>query len=82
MSTELEPEVVQFIISGRKVDAIKKLRELRGLGLKDSKELVDSYCSEHNVTVTQEPGKRSGGGLVFLILLGVLGYVSYNYFSK
>ena len=38
---ELPPEVVMAITQGRKIEAIKLLREATGLGLANAKVLVD-----------------------------------------
>ena len=78
---ELEPEVIASITSGRKIDAIKKLRELRGLGLKEAKELVDLYASENNIATPSVEKVNSGGGFIFLIILGVAGYFIFEHFS-
>ena len=39
----MTPEVEQLINSGRKIDAIKLLREHTGLGLAEAKDMVDEY---------------------------------------
>ena len=39
----MTPEVEQLINSGRKIDAIKRIRENTGLGLAEAKDLVDEY---------------------------------------
>lgn len=44
---ELPPEVIDAIRSGRKVEAIKLLREARGLGLANAKVLVDRAAREY-----------------------------------
>lgn len=46
---ELEPEIILKIKSGRYVDAVKILRDERGLELKRSKELVDLYCAQNSI---------------------------------
>ena len=81
MNNELEPEVRALIHEGRKIDAIKKLREMRGLGLREAKEKVDAYASQYE---RLNPSVQKGGSanwLVFLIILGVAGYFLYRYFG-
>jgi hypothetical protein len=39
----LEPEIIEILKTGHKIKAIKKLRELRNIGLKESKDIVDNY---------------------------------------
>lgn len=36
------PEVYDLAASGKKIDAIKRLREITGLGLREAKEAVDA----------------------------------------
>ena len=49
MTTEnsLPPEVIRAIEQGRKIEAIKLLREASGLGLANAKVLVDKASREH-----------------------------------
>lgn len=63
---ELEPEVIAAIEDGNKIIAIKKLRALRGLGLKESKELIDLYLDQNrskNSSKSSHPDVRSELGL-------------------
>jgi ribosomal protein L7/L12 len=41
MAKELSPEVGRLLGQGRKVDAIKLIRERTGMGLKEAKDIVD-----------------------------------------
>jgi len=76
-NTELEPDVIAELNNGRKIAAIKKLRALRNIGLKEAKELVDNYVSLHpelDVTV-----QRAGGsGFIVFIILAVAAYFFYT----
>lgn len=38
-----DPEVQEYLAQGRKIDAIKRVRELTRLGLKEAKDLVESW---------------------------------------
>ncbi len=69
---ELPGEVVAALREGRKVQAIKVLREHDGLGLKEAKERVDAHIGKHPERYPQpEPG--SGGRFIFyaVILLAI-----------
>ena len=81
MDAELEQEVITAIQRGRKVDAIKKLRELRGIGLKEAKELVDSYCSKNIIPTSSVKKTNSGNGFILLIVFGIASYGLYQYFG-
>lgn len=42
---DMPPAVIAALSQGKKIDAIKILREERGLGLKDAKEAVDRFVA-------------------------------------
>jgi multisubunit Na+/H+ antiporter MnhB subunit len=80
MCKQLEPEVIASINSGRKIEAIKKLRVSRGIGLKEAKQLVDNYYADNNIpNTTVERG--SFNSLAKLIVLLVIGYALYLFFG-
>ena len=68
----LPAEVVAALERGQKIEAIKLLRELRGMGLKEAKEAVDHYGCERQpgASVVQAGGH---GGIFWLLGLVVLG---------
>lgn len=76
----LEPEVMAALAEGRKIEAIKILREKRGLGLKEAKELVEKHEDDipsrsPNVGVTQIKNRNP---LHILIFIAFLAYVAYH----
>jgi ribosomal protein L7/L12 len=42
VTTETPPEVVELVQGGNRVAAVKRYRELTGVGLKEAKEAVDA----------------------------------------
>lgn len=73
---ELEPDVIAELKRGNKVSAIKTLRRLRGIGLKEAKEMVELYASQHDI-VSQSSVKSSSGSSPKFGLLLVLAGISY-----
>lgn len=74
---EMPHEVVAALERGRKIEAIKLLRESRGLGLKEAKEAVELYVREHphlrrSRTVLGGRGHGVWFWLVLILLLGLL----------
>ncbi|WP_339410353.1 ribosomal protein L7/L12 [Pseudomonas sp. EA_35y_Pfl2_R5] len=70
---DLPVQVIAALERGQKIEAIKLLRELKGIGLKEAKEAVDHYGSERQpggVSVVQSGGH---GGMLWLLGLLVLG---------
>jgi translation elongation factor EF-Ts len=62
-TTELPPNVVSALSQGRKIEAIKMLRESSGLGLKDAKETVEAYAdSRPEVGARLAAANREGVG--------------------
>jgi ribosomal protein L7/L12 len=75
-STDLPTDVVEAIQAGRKIDAIKLLREAKELGLKEAKHEVDAYLLLH--PSVRQP-RSNGTGLVFIVVVVVLlGYGAYQ----
>ena len=76
-------EVEAALYSGRKIEAIKLLREEKSIGLKEAKELIDSYIESN--TELQEKLKQSqaGSSTVFLcIIIVALAYGAYHFFLR
>lgn len=74
----LPSDVVSAIHAGRKIDAIKLLRESSGLGLKEAKDEVDAYLRKHP---SIQPPKPNYNGLLFFIVLLLLGFIVYQLLS-
>lgn len=76
----LPDEVIQAIKNGNKIEAIKLLREKTGLGLKESKDLVDAYVDNH--LAGSQPIRKSdssNGLLILSIALGLTAYAVYRF---
>ncbi|WP_341501258.1 ribosomal protein L7/L12 [Gallaecimonas sp. GXIMD4217] len=70
----MEAEVVRAIKSGRKVEAIKTLRRLRGIGLKEAKELVELYARQNNLQSTLSQNTSQDGPISLVIIIGVIAF--------
>lgn len=80
----LPPEALQALRNGNKIEAIRLVREQRGLSLRDAKLLVESLEANEPVpsgSLSAAPPQKSrkwGGLLWVLILLLVAGYLVYR----
>lgn len=76
---DLPQEVINEIKANRKIEAIKQLREARGIGLKEAKESVDAYIEREAPKMTSAP--RSGGDhkLFLLAVAIVVAYLAYRF---
>ncbi len=73
LDNELPPEVQAALARGQKIEAIKLLREARGMGLKEAKEAVEAHGAEGRlggVSVVQGGGHGAFFWLLALLLLG------------
>jgi len=65
-------EALQALRSGQLIDAIKITREKTGLGLKESKDLVDQYLKEHpqeQAQIQEQLAQRSRGGIKIIVFM-------------
>jgi hypothetical protein len=80
---ELPPAVIRAIEQGRKIEAIKLLREATGLGLANAKVLVDRAAREHSPK-NLAPGfvseETNGGKLLKALLIIAIAYFLYYRF--
>ncbi len=79
MADELERDVIDALGKGRKIDAIKLLREHRGLGLKQAKGIVDNYIVENPGSVPAKGKASSVGGFMFFVVLCFVVYLLYDF---
>lgn len=80
---EVPAEVLQAIAEGRKIVAIKLLREATGLGLANAKVLVDRAAARHRQANPQLGGiteESNTGRMVGMMLLLVVVFAVYKYF--
>jgi len=84
MPDELSPAVMSAIVSGKKIQAIKLLRQETGLGLREAKAIVDALSARQGVEPdTSAPGfSEEGGanGMVAIAVAAVFAYVLYRLF--
>ena len=80
---ELSPEVFQLLADGRKIEAIRLIREETGLGLREAKELAEALLGEHASTEMAIPGITEQGGasgVIAIIIAALIAYLVYVFF--
>jgi ribosomal protein L7/L12 len=81
---DLPPAVIRAIEQGRKIEAIKLLREATGLGLANAKVLVDKAARKHGPKdpvprkVAEQPNL---GRLLKTLLLAALAFAFYRFYA-
>jgi hypothetical protein len=81
--SELPSDVIDAIHANRNIEAIKRLREQRGLGLKEAKHAVEAYARQNPQPITaQAPQSESGvGRLIIIGIIVAVVYAVYWYFN-
>lgn len=80
---QLPAAVRDAIAAGRKIEAIKLLREATGLGLANAKVLVDRAASRHaeqNGGLAAPREESNSGRLVGALVLAALAFAAFRYF--
>ena len=80
---DLPSDVIEAIHANKKIDAIKRLRAHRGLGLKEAKLAVEAYARENprpNTPSMHQSESGLGRIVLLAIALGLL-YAAYRYFG-
>lgn len=81
---DLPPDVIRAIERGRKIEAIKLLRESTGLGLANAKVLVDKAARRHGPPSAAVPGfveeETNVTSLLKALLLVVIVFAGYHHY--
>lgn len=75
LNIEMPREALDALRAGQLIDAIKITREKTGLGLKESKDLVERYLKEHpqeQALIREQLAQRSRGGIQIFILIFII----------
>ncbi len=83
--TEFSEAVLSAVNQGRKITAIKLLREERGLDLKEAKQAIDRLERATRGDVVDYPAMEEHGGgklVVRLVIAIILVVVIYRYFFQ
>jgi ribosomal protein L7/L12 len=75
---ELPEDVVAALVQGNKIEAIKRLRVARGIGLKDAKDIVDAYVPSDPVVrarLAEAQAKSRRGCLTYLRILLAIAFI-------
>ena len=81
---ELSAEIYQALAAGRKIEAIKLIREETGLGLAEAKEIADAISGRGAADYTPPPALKEEGGaggflaIVVAIVIAVVAYVFFR----
>jgi len=71
-SPQLPAQAIAALSRGRKIEAIKIVHKQTGLGLKDSKELVEAYEQQHPQSVAATPVGITASKSRYSMTVGIL----------
>lgn len=80
----LPPAAIDAIRRGSKIEAIKIVREVRLLGLKEAKDQVDAYVNAHPEISNKAGGPVEAGAswLPWFVALAVATLLGYFYYQQ
>jgi ribosomal protein L7/L12 len=80
----LPPTVVAALQAGNKIEAIRRMREQTGLGLKEAKDAVELFRQMHPRPDDPSPGEVRGSddGLRWFVILAVVCLLVYWFFRR
>lgn len=84
-TNSIPPNAVAALNAGRKVEAIRIVRESQGIGLKEAKDLVDSYVALHPELrrhIDQRRSRGARGVVMWALFLGILAWFAVQYLSS
>ena len=78
---DLPSDVLAALHAHRKIEAIRLLREHRGLGLRDAKQTVDAYLAAHP-RLTASRSDKAESGLGRLLVIGIIAAIAYGMYRS
>ena len=79
---KLSASVTEAVRSGRKIDAIKQLREERGIGLKEAKHIIDREIAALRASDPNYALKNQSSSLSTVLIIAGLGLALYFYLTR
>lgn len=78
--SELPTDVITAIQADRKIEAIKLLREARGIGLREAKEAVEAYikANPHLALNKRRESRSPMSPLILFVLVAAAAYLAYR----
>ena len=83
-TNSIPPSAVAALNAGRKIEAIRIVREADGIGLEEARELVESYLALHPELQSQIQQRRTRGAqsvATWILLLAILAWFVVRYLS-
>ena len=79
---ELPKEALALLVDGKKIGAIKLIREQSGLGLKEAKDLVENYMLKHPERFPDARTSSFGSNTLIYGLVVLAALLTYQFVSQ
>lgn len=79
LTPDIPADVIQAMQRGKKIEAIRLLREHTGLGLKEAKDVVEALNIERQYPPGSEPQEKSRLWLAFVVIVAVM--LAYHFLA-
>jgi ribosomal protein L7/L12 len=79
---KISASVAEAVRSGRKIDAIKQLREERGIGLKEAKHIIDREIAALRASDPNYAQQNQSSSLSTILIIAALGLALYFYLTR
>ncbi len=84
-TNSIPPVAVAALNAGRKIEAIRIVRETQGIGLKEAKELVESYVELHpelRAQIGQQQSRGLRSIVMWLLFIAIAAWFAVQYLSS
>jgi hypothetical protein len=84
LTEEQRQAFADALYGGRKIEAIRQLRQMSGLGLKESKEIIDRLEAELRAAHPERfpPPSRKAAGCILAVALAIAALMLFWLFSR
>ncbi|MCH9693477.1 MAG: 50S ribosomal protein L7/L12 [Gammaproteobacteria bacterium] len=79
---KLSDAVMQAVRSGHTIQAIKRLRAERGLGLKEAKDIIDREVDAYRLANPNAPMVQKSSGALKVVVIALIAAALYWYLTK
>ena len=78
---KLPEAVMQAVRAGRKIEAIKLLREEHGIGLKEAKQIIDREVAAYRRANPNAPTAQQSSSLPLIVVVVIVAAALYWHFA-
>jgi hypothetical protein len=84
-TSSIPPSAVAALNAGRKIEAVRIVRATQGIGLKEAKELVESYVKMHpelRDQIGQQQSRSLRSSVMWILFIAIVAWFAMQYLSS